>query len=194
MVLGLGRGKITPLLIINFVCYLTALCLSAWGLNRNINLQLESGENFIGDYTTTWFLPVALIACMLGLASVFAGFRHICMWRADSFGVATTLSLIAWVLDFAAMGFAVKEVEVGGGFRPARLKVIEAVVILMAIFELLYFWLLQENNYGCDSTTPGFVNPQVGMYNRPNMYNQGGTPHMHHHHHGPMPGLNPSDC
>lgn len=47
---------------------------------------------------------MALIACMLGMASVFAGFRHICVWKAESFGVAATLSLVAWIFDFVAMG------------------------------------------------------------------------------------------
>jgi hypothetical protein len=61
-------------------------------------------NNDTGDYTTTWFLPMALIACIVGMASVVASIRHILMWRADSFGVAVTLSLIAWIFDFVAMG------------------------------------------------------------------------------------------
>ena len=63
-------------------------------------------------------------------------------------------------------------------------KVIEACVILMAIFELLHFCLLHKNSFGSDFTTPSFVN--LSMHHQPSSYSQANTPHMHHHHHGPM--------
>lgn len=48
MVLGLGVNLIPPLLVFNFVFYLTGACLASWGLNINIDSQNVSAQNDIG--------------------------------------------------------------------------------------------------------------------------------------------------
>ena len=74
-----------------------------------------------GDIVTPTFLPLALIACMVGLASVFAGTNHLRVWRGDSLSSAASTSLIAWLLTLLAMGVACKEIHTGGSNRQKRL-------------------------------------------------------------------------
>lgn len=117
-----------------------------WGGLLNFSLVSDTG-----DYVTTLFLPMAIISCTVGLASVLAGVRHICLSRAESLASAAAASLIALVLDLVSLGlvtsclkkfncifshiaflglcdswvhvhrFAVKEVVISGGYRPGRL-------------------------------------------------------------------------
>ena len=70
---------------------------------------------------------MALIACMVGLASALAGTHHIRVWRGDSLAAAAATSLIAWLLTLLAMGLAAKEIH-RGGYRPKRL--VSAVLFL----------------------------------------------------------------
>ncbi|XP_024380235.1 membrane protein PM19L isoform X1 [Physcomitrium patens] len=134
-----------PLLLVNCVLYGVGACLAGWGFNQNINSHNAIGENLVGDYVTTWFLPAALLSCVVGLASVLAGVSHAAALSSNSLAVATTISLLAWLLDLLAMGFAAKEIDVSGGLRPRRLKILEVFVIVVAILELLNLWSLHNN-------------------------------------------------
>lgn len=139
---GLGRGLATPLLLINFCLYLAAACLAGWALNRNFDAANGQGEGAVGNgVTQNFFLPIALIACMVGLASVLAGVHHMRLFRSDSLAAAAATSLIAWLLVLLAMGLACKQIHTGGN-RPRRLKVVEAFIIILALFELLYLLAL----------------------------------------------------
>ncbi len=73
-----------------------------------------------GNNVTPTFIVVALIASMVGLASVFAGIHHIRIFRGDSLAAAAAASLIAWLLTLLAMGLAAKEIHTGG-YRYKRL-------------------------------------------------------------------------
>lgn len=55
--------------------------------------------------TQSFFLPITLIACMVGLASVLAGVHHVRLFRSDSLAAAAATSLIAWLLVLLAMGY-----------------------------------------------------------------------------------------
>jgi predicted membrane protein len=135
---GLGRGLATPLLVLNFCLYLVAAILAGWALNRNFDASFGRGEGAVGNVVTqSFFLPITLIACMVGLASVLAGVHHMRMFRSDSLAAAAAASLIAWLLVLLAMGLACKQIHTGGN-RPRRLKVVEAFIIILALFELLY--------------------------------------------------------
>lgn len=135
---GLGRGLASPLLVINFLLYLVAAILAGWALNRNFDAQRGQGEGAVGNNVTqNFFLPVTLIACMVGLASTLAGSHHMRLFRSDSLAAAAATSLIAWLLVLLAMGLACKQIHTGGN-RPKRLKVVEAFMIILALFELLY--------------------------------------------------------
>lgn len=101
-----------------------------------------------GNIVTPTFLPLALIACMVGLASVFAGTNHLRVWRGDSLSSAASTSLIAWLLTLLAMGVACKEIHTGGSNRQKRLKTLEAFIIILAFFELLYLLSLQAGFFG----------------------------------------------
>ncbi len=57
-----------------------------------------------GNGVTQWFLPLALIASVVGLASVLTGVHHVRVYRNDSLAAAHAASLIAWLLTLLAMG------------------------------------------------------------------------------------------
>jgi uncharacterized membrane protein len=57
-----------------------------------------------GNAATLWFLPMALTASVVGLASVLTGTHHLRVWRNDSLAAASAASLIAWMLTLLAMG------------------------------------------------------------------------------------------
>jgi hypothetical protein len=104
MAFGLGRGLSTPLVVINFILYLIAAALAGWALNRTMNASVGIAEGPVGNAATPWFLPVALIASVVGLASVLTGTHHLRVWRNDSLAAASAASLIAWLLTLLAMG------------------------------------------------------------------------------------------
>lgn len=169
---GLGRGLATPLLVINFCLYLIAACLAGWALNRNFDAQIGQGEGGVGNgVTQNFFLPITLIACMVGLASCLAGVHHMRLFRSDSLAAAAATSLIAWLLVLLAMGLACKQIHTGGN-RPRRLKVVEAFIIILALFELLYLLSLHlgfgragHNHGAATGTGAGIGMGGVGGHN-----------------------------
>jgi hypothetical protein len=60
-----------------------------------------------GNSATRYFVPLALIASMVGLASVFSGTHHVRVFRNDSLSAAHATALIAWLLTLLAMGYVV---------------------------------------------------------------------------------------
>lgn len=66
-----------------------------------MRLAFIAGNNV----TQSFFLPITLIACMVGLASVLAGIHHMRLFRSDSLAAAAASSLIAWLLVLLAMGY-----------------------------------------------------------------------------------------
>jgi hypothetical protein len=121
MAFGIGRGMTAPLMVINFCLYFIAACLAGSILNRNLDANMGQTNNPpIGNVVTPVFIPIVLIACMAGLASVFAGAHHLRLWRTESLAAAAATSLIAWLLTLLAMGLACKEIHTRYG-RSKRL-------------------------------------------------------------------------
>ncbi|CAM6026476.1 unnamed protein product [Sphagnum balticum] len=141
MACGVGRCLSVPLMVINFIFYFIAACIAGWALNRLID-----GSN-IGNSATRYFVPLALIASMVGLASVFSGTHHVRVFRNDSLSAAHATALIAWLLTLLAMGLGAKEIHMGGP-RTKRLKVLEALMIILSLFELLYLLTLHAGICG----------------------------------------------
>nr|XP_024389722.1 membrane protein PM19L-like [Physcomitrium patens]PNR45268.1 hypothetical protein PHYPA_015039 [Physcomitrium patens] len=168
MAFGIGKVLIMPLMVINFGLYFIAACLAGSILNRNLDANMHRNDDIqIGNVATVNFIPFALIACMAGLASVFAGGHHIRIWRTESLAAAAATSLIAWLLTLLAMGLACKEIHTSYG-RTKRLKTLEAFMIILSLFELLYLLALHagsvHTNDGVVNTTGhrGVKNPNYG--------------------------------
>ncbi|KAG0565450.1 hypothetical protein KC19_8G191100 [Ceratodon purpureus] len=173
---GLGRGLATPLLVINFCLYLIAAILAGWALNRNFDAGIGRGEGGVGNNVTqNFFLPITLIACMVGLASCLAGVHHMRLFRSDSLAAAAATSLIAWLLVLLAMGLACKQIHTGGN-RPRRLKVVEAFMIILALFELLYLLSLHLGFGRAGHNHPAATGTGAGV----GMGGMGGHNHQHH--------------
>lgn len=57
-----------------------------------------------GNAATFYFLPMVLIASVVGLASTLAGIHHLRVWRTESLAAAASAALIAWTLTLLAFG------------------------------------------------------------------------------------------
>lgn len=168
MAFALGKGLTAPLMLVNFCLYFIAACLAGSILNRNLDANIgRSNDIQIGNTVTVVFIPIALIASMVGLASVLAGAHHLRLWRSESLAAAAATSLIAWMLTLLAMGIACKEIHTGYG-RSKRLKTLEAFMIILALFELLYLLALQAGSVLSDgrgsapATHKGVKDPNFG--------------------------------
>lgn len=58
-----------------------------------------------GNAATFYFLPIVLLASVVGLASTLVGFHHLRVWRTDSLAAAAAASLIAWLITLLAFGY-----------------------------------------------------------------------------------------
>jgi hypothetical protein len=70
-------------------------------------LKVEEELEFIcaGNAATFYFLPIVLLASVVGLASTLVGFHHLRVWRTDSLAAAAAASLIAWLITLLAFGY-----------------------------------------------------------------------------------------
>ncbi|CAK9197483.1 unnamed protein product [Sphagnum troendelagicum] len=154
---AIGLGLSAPLLVINFILYLISAALAGWVLNKNIDYSMSGSGYHIGNAATEWFIPIALVASVVGLASTLAGVHHLRVWRTDSLAAAAATSLIAWLLTLLALGLSSKEIHIGG-YRPKRLKTLEAFIIILGFFELLYFLSLHAGTILGEEYGPTYNN------------------------------------
>ncbi|CAA7014467.1 unnamed protein product [Microthlaspi erraticum] len=80
----------------------------------------------MGNAATGFFVMFALIAGVAGAASVIAGASHLQSWTTASLPAAVSAATIAWC----------KEIELG--MRNARLRTMEAFLIILSATQLLY--------------------------------------------------------
>ncbi|KAL2244714.1 uncharacterized protein LOC105175661 [Sesamum indicum] len=136
------------LLFLNFCMYTIILGIGGWAMNRAINHGFVIGPGFelpahfspiyfpMGNAATGFFVVYALIAGVVGVASAISGLNHIRYWDVDSLPAAASAATIAWTLTLLAMGFACKEIELH--FRNARLRTMEAFIIILSATQLFY--------------------------------------------------------
>ncbi|XP_030547338.1 membrane protein PM19L [Rhodamnia argentea] len=136
------------LLLLNFCMYAIVLGIGGWAINRAIDHGFVIGPGFdlpahfspiyfpMGNAATGFFVTFALIAGVVGIASVIAGVNHVRSWNADSLPSAASAAAIAWTLTLLAMGFACKEIELR--IRNSRLRTMEAFLIILSATQLLY--------------------------------------------------------
>ncbi|GFY88638.1 AWPM-19-like family protein [Actinidia rufa] len=111
------------LLFLNFCMFVVVLGIGGWAMNRAIDHGFIIGPGFdlpahfspiyfpMGNAATGFFVFFALIAGVVGVASVISGFNHVRSWNIDSLPSAASAAAIAWSLTLLAMGFACKEIE-----------------------------------------------------------------------------------
>ncbi|KAH7297242.1 hypothetical protein KP509_26G060800 [Ceratopteris richardii] len=130
-----GRTFAALLLVLNFSLYMIVLGIAGWEVNRAL-------DGFGSDGALSIFLELALIAGVVGIASVLTGVAHLKTWKAESGAAAGSAALIAWLLTLLALGFSCKEIN-KDDFRGDKVKTLEALVIIVAGFQLLYVLVLQ---------------------------------------------------
>ncbi|MCO5573716.1 hypothetical protein L7F22_027490 [Adiantum nelumboides] len=150
--MAVGKGIAAPLLILTLLMYLIILCIACWAFNRILDSNTLTGANL----ATYPFVLMSLIAGVVGVASALSGLHHLNAWRGESGAAAGASALIAWLLTLLAFGLACKEIHTSR-YRGARLKTLEAFVILATFFQLLYLAILHagllNRKYG-----PGYYN------------------------------------
>ncbi|PIN04051.1 hypothetical protein CDL12_13555 [Handroanthus impetiginosus] len=136
------------LLFLNFCMYAIVLGIGGWAVDRAIDhgFVIEPGFQLpahfspisfpMGNAATGFFVVFALIAGVVGVASVISGLNHIRSWGVDSLPAAASAGAIAWSLTLLAMGFACKEIELH--VRNARLRTMEAFIIILSATQLFY--------------------------------------------------------
>ncbi|PSS02964.1 MAM and LDL-receptor class A domain-containing protein [Actinidia chinensis var. chinensis] len=136
------------LLFLNFCMFVVVLGIGGWAMNRAIDHGFIIGPGFdlpahfspiyfpMGNAATGFFVFFALIAGVVGVASVISGFNHVRSWNIDSLPSAASAAAIAWSLTLLAMGFACKEIELE--IRNAKLRTMEAFLIILSVTQLLY--------------------------------------------------------
>ncbi|CAN0910935.1 Membrane protein PM19L [Linum grandiflorum] len=145
---GQMKSVATLLLVLNFCMYVIVLGIGGWAMNRAIDYGFIIGPGFelpahfspiffpIGNAATGFFVTFALIAGVVGAASSISGVSHVRAWNSDSLQAAAAAGTIAWTLTLLAMGFACKQIEME--VRNARLKTMEAFLIILSATQLLY--------------------------------------------------------
>ncbi|KAJ6965842.1 membrane protein PM19L-like [Populus alba x Populus x berolinensis] len=136
------------LLVLNFCMYVIVLGIGGWAMNRAIDHGFIIGPGFdlpahfspiyfpMGNAATGFFVMFALIAGVVGVASAIAGLNHIRTWTGDSLPSAASAAAVSWTLTLLATGFACKEIELS--IRNARLRTMEAFLIILSATQLLY--------------------------------------------------------
>ncbi|KAL2923051.1 Membrane protein PM19L [Bienertia sinuspersici] len=156
----IGRNIAGPLLFINLIMYIIVVGFASWCLNKYINFSTNH-PGMGGNGATPVFLILAILAGVIGVISKLAGANHIRAWRNDSLAAAGSASLVAWAVTALAMGLACKEINIGG-WRGWRLRVLEAFIIILTFFELIYVLTLHagmfSSRYG-----PGYREPDYGV-------------------------------
>uniref|UniRef100_A0A2P2PBV8 Membrane protein PM19L-like n=1 Tax=Rhizophora mucronata TaxID=61149 RepID=A0A2P2PBV8_RHIMU len=128
--------------------YVIVLGIGGWAVNRAIDHGFIIGPGFelpahfspiyfpMGNAATGFFVTFALIAGVVGAVSAISGLNHIQSWTTDSLPSAASAAAIAWSLTLLAMGFGCKEIELH--IRNARLRTMEAFLIILSATQLLY--------------------------------------------------------
>ncbi|XP_027185678.1 membrane protein PM19L [Coffea eugenioides] len=136
------------LLALNFCMYVIILGIGGWSLNRAIDHGFVIGAGFdlpahfspiyfpMGNAATGFLVLFSLIAGVVGVASIITGVNHLRFWDIDSLPAAASAATIAWSLTLLAMGVACKEIELR--IRNARLRTMEAFLIILSATQLLY--------------------------------------------------------
>ncbi|KAK1422765.1 hypothetical protein QVD17_18051 [Tagetes erecta] len=145
---GQMKSVASLLMVLNFCMYAVLLGIGGWAMNRAIDHCFIIGAGFhlpthfspiyfpMGNAATGFFVTFTLIAGVVGIASILAGFNHYRTWDLTSRPAAVSSALIAWALTVLAMGFAWKEIELGG--RNARLITMEVFTIILSATQLVY--------------------------------------------------------
>ncbi|KAH6826197.1 AWPM-19-like family protein [Perilla frutescens var. hirtella] len=136
------------LLFLNFCMYVIVLGIGGWAMNRAIDHGFIIGPGLdlpahfspiyfpMGNAATGFFVMFAMIAGVVGVAAAISGLNHLRYWDVDSLSAAATAATISWTLTCLAMGFGCKEIDLH--VRNARLRTMEAFMIILSATQLLY--------------------------------------------------------
>ncbi|KAI5078303.1 hypothetical protein GOP47_0005974 [Adiantum capillus-veneris] len=133
-----NAGIAGALLVVNFALYLAILGISSWAVNG----LLDGNPDVQGSVATFTFVAVALLAGIVGIASVFVGFLLLKAWTSETVSSSTAIGYLALLFSFLAVGFAAKDLSVTAIGKSVELKVLDGLVIAVAATQLLFVGFL----------------------------------------------------
>ncbi|KAL3692023.1 hypothetical protein R1sor_005674 [Riccia sorocarpa] len=148
MAVNVGRALTAPLLFLNFAMFVVVLGLAGHFLDEIITGTAG------GNAATPIFVPLALIAGVVGCASVIAGVFHLAFWRNETLASTNVVAWVSWSLILLAMGLASKEIHIGG--RSSKHRVLEAFVIILSFTQLVYILVLHAGVLGGPRYGPAY--------------------------------------
>ncbi|KAM1218207.1 hypothetical protein EV1_045004 [Malus domestica] len=134
----IGRGLMAPLLVVNLVVHLIMLGLACWSLDKYINGE-QNHPHLGGNTSTSFLLIFALIAGVVGAASVLYGLIHLRIWRTDSLADAASSAIVALTIIAFAFGLC----KLIGVFQ----HTLEAMIAVSLLSQLLYLLLLHAGMF-----------------------------------------------
>ncbi|KAG9458078.1 hypothetical protein H6P81_002586 [Aristolochia fimbriata] len=175
-----GKSFMGPLLAVNLVMYIIVLGLAGWSLDKYINgenhprklkphtnvqnffslldLLIDTRDGYPdlrGNPSTSYLLVFSLLAAVIGVCSVLAGYLHLRTWGSASLAAAASSALVSWTITALAFGLTCKQIGIGN--RGRRLRTLEAFIVILTISQLIYLILLHagiiDRKYG-----PGYRN------------------------------------
>ncbi|KAH7352163.1 hypothetical protein KP509_19G032900 [Ceratopteris richardii] len=128
------RLLVAPLIFINFILYISVAAIAGWALNQAIDLGWEAVSY---NPVTFYLVMFALLAGVVGIGSTFSAIHHLRTWHYHSLASSNAATYISWLLTLLAMGIAIKQIMFGG-FLTFQMRLLEALVIIVAVTHLLY--------------------------------------------------------
>eukprot|EP00249_Psilotum_nudum_P007839 c20857_g1_i1 orf=343-843(-) len=149
MAYGVSRFIAAPLLALNFCMNVIVFGIAAWAMNKIIDADSTTA---IGNSATVYFSILALIASVVGAAATLSSLHHLKEWKSNTAAIATAPALISWALIVLALGFACKEIHIGGD-RSHKLKTLEAFVIILGGTQLFYLLSIHGGYFSGEYST-----------------------------------------
>ncbi|MCO5555418.1 hypothetical protein L7F22_008964 [Adiantum nelumboides] len=122
-------------LVFNFALYAAILGISAWAING----LLDGKSDVQGSNVTFTFVPVALLAGIVGVASVFVGLLLLKAWNSETLATSIAIGYLALLFSCLAVGFAIKDLSV-----KAQAKSVELVTPAASCLKTLVANTLME--------------------------------------------------
>ncbi|KAJ3676326.1 hypothetical protein LUZ60_003738 [Juncus effusus] len=141
------KSPAIALLVLNLIMYVIVAVIAGWAINYGIDETPSSLSGIavpakifpiyfpIGNLATGFFVILALITGVVGVMTSLSGLQEVSRWRLASVLSAGASSILTWALTLLTMGLACKEISIG--WRPASLRVLEGLTIILTATQLL---------------------------------------------------------
>ncbi|GAB2266409.1 hypothetical protein Dimus_001417 [Dionaea muscipula] len=141
-----SRSASILLLLLNFFLYIIVMAVAAWAVNHGIETSYATASGLglparlfpiyspMGNLATGFFIIFSLLVGVVGVTTSLTGIHNVMQGKAAHLYAAASSSLVTWALTLLAMGFACKEIHVGG--TDSNLRTMETTMIILGVTQL----------------------------------------------------------